>query len=156
GRAGATFAGLAYMLCQRLFLMINMPTFMVECLLPVMLYAIHEMVRRRSLGFSLFAGFIGGSQFLGGFPESSFIFAVISAAFCLWLAISDAHRGSAWPRVVLLAVLAALVASALSAFQLSEFVRFVLAAHTTHSTSYGTVVKEPYWLLPLFVSNVFG
>jgi hypothetical protein len=156
GRAGATFSGLAFMLCQRLFVVINMPTFMVECLLPVMLYAIHEMVKRRSVGFSLFAGFVGGSQFLGGFPESSFIFTLISVAFFLWLAILDYRQAGEWRRAALLGLLTAFVTLALSAFQLAEFARLVFAAHTTHTTTFGTVVKEPYWLLPLFTSNFFG
>jgi hypothetical protein len=60
GREGATFSALAYMLCQRLFLLINMPTFTIEALLPLMLYAINEMVKRKNLGFALFAGAIGG------------------------------------------------------------------------------------------------
>jgi hypothetical protein len=62
GREGATFSALAYMLCQRLFLLINMPAFTIEALLPLMLYAINEMVKRKSLGFALFAGAIGGAH----------------------------------------------------------------------------------------------
>jgi hypothetical protein len=156
GRAGATFSGLAYMLCQRLFLIINMPAFMIECLLPVMLYAIHEMVRRKSVGFSLFAGVVGGSQFLGGFPEASFIFTLVSGAFFLWLAVCDYRQQGDWRCLALLGLLTAFVTLALSAFQLAEFARLVFAAHTVHTTSYGAVVKEPYWLLPLFISNFFG
>ena len=155
-REGAIFSGLAYMLRQRLFLVINMPAFMIECLMPLMLYAVHETVRRKSLGFALFAGAIGGAQFLGGFPETSFMFGLIGGLFFLWLTIWEYRAGGDWKRGFLLAAVIAAVTLALSGFQLSEFARLVLASDTAHTTSYGTVVKEPYWLLPMFLPNFFG
>ncbi len=88
-REGATFSGLAYMLCQRLFLIINMPAFTIECLLPLMLYAISEMVKRKSIGFALFVGSLAGAQFLGGFPEASFMLALISGLFFVLLLWRD-------------------------------------------------------------------
>ena len=63
-REGAAFM-LAYMLCQRLFLVINMPSFTIECLLPLMLYSISEMIKRRSMGFALFAGAMEARSFSG-------------------------------------------------------------------------------------------
>jgi hypothetical protein len=156
GRVGATFSGLAYMLCQRLFLIINMPAFTIECLLPVMLYAVHQMVRHRSVGFSLLAGFIGGGQFLAGFPETSFILGLVTGAFFLWLMVADYRRGGNWKHGIFLASLAVAVTLALSAFQLAEFATFLLHSTTAHHTGYGTVVKEPFWLLPLLLPNFFG
>jgi hypothetical protein len=155
-REGATFSGLAYMLCQRLFLVINMPSFTIECLLPLLLYAVNEMVKRKSLGFALFAGAIGGAQFLGGFPEASFMLGLISGLFFLWLLIQDYRSTGAWKRGVWLALITAVVAVALSGFQLAEFAKFVVVSHHSHSTNYGTVVKQPFWLLPMFLPNFFG
>ncbi len=156
GRVGATFSGLAYMLCQRLFLIINMSAFMVECLLPMMLYAVHEMVRRKSVGFSLLAGFIGGSQFLAGFPEASFILGLITGAFFLWLTIGDWQRGGGWKRSIALASLTVAVTLALSGFQLAEFANLCCTHHSAHDVSYGIHVKKPFWLLPLLLPNFFG
>ena len=156
GRVGATFAGLAYMLCQRLFLIINMPAFTVECLLPVMLYAVHQMVRRKSVEFSLLAGAIGGCQFLAGFPETSFILGLIAGAFFLWLTVEDYRSGGRWQRGILLASLTVAVTLALSAFQLAEFATLLLHSTTAHHANYGTVVKEPFWLLPGLLPNFFG
>jgi hypothetical protein len=155
-REGVTFSALAYMFCQRLFLVINMPSFTIECLLPLMLYAVNEMVKRKSLGFALFAGAIGGAQFLGGFPEASFMLGLASGLFFLWLMIRDYRSNGAFARNLLLCLVTAAVTLALSAFQLAEFGKLLIASHTVHTASYGTVVKEPFWLLALFLPNFFG
>jgi len=155
-REGATFGGLAYMLCQRLFLVINMPSFTIECLLPLMLYAINEMMKRKSIGFALFAGAIGGAQFLGGFPEASFMFALVSGLFFLWLLLLDYRSTGALKHGIVCGVVVAAIAIALSGFQLAEFTKLLSAAQTSHTTIYGTVVKQPFWLLPLFLPNFFG
>jgi hypothetical protein len=155
-REGAIFSGLAYMLCQRLFMIINMPSFMIESLLPLMLYAVHELVKRKTLHFALLAGAIGGSQFLGGFPEASFIFGLITALFFLWVMVGDARAGGDWRRAIVLAALTAALTLMLSAFQLIEFVRLLTESYTFHDTHYGTVVKQPYWLLAMFLPNAFG
>jgi hypothetical protein len=155
-RGGATFGGLAYMLCERLFLVINMPSFTIECLLPMMLYAIHEMVRRRSPGFMLLAGALGGAQFLAGFPETSFVFSSIAAAFFVLLLWRDFRSGGEIKTAAAYGFIAAGLALVLSAFQLVEFARFLPLAETSHTTNYGSVVKEPFWLLPLLLPNFFG
>lgn len=156
GREGALFAGLSYMLCQRLFFMINMPTFHVECLLPMMLFSVNEMVKRRSLHYAMLAGIIGGVQFLGGFPETSFIFAVATITFFLWLLAWHRRSRNALTKVLLLGLLAGVLSVAISGFQLGEFVRLLAIGNSSHSPAYGRVVKEPFWLMPLFVPNFFG
>ena len=45
---------------------------------------------------------------------------------------------------------------ALSGFQLAEFARLVSTAQTLHTAGYGVEVKEPYYLLSLFLPNFFG
>ena len=98
----------------------------------------------------------GGAQFLAGFPETSFMFGLICALFFLWLMARDFSKSGDIKRSLLLAVVTGSVALALSAFQLAEFVTFLAASYTVHTESYGTVVKEPFWLLPLFLPNFFG
>ena len=153
---GAVFGGLAYMLCQRLFLIINMPSFQIECLLPILLFAIHQTVRTKRLAYAAFAGFIAGAQFLGGFPEASFVVSVIAGLFFVWLLIAFDRSTRARLSSLKLALVIGVIALALSGFQLAEFVRFVAVSHNSHNTTYGTVVKEPFWLLPLFLPNFFG
>ena len=48
------------------------------------------------------------------------------------------------------------VTLALSAFQLAEFATLLLHSTTAHHANYGTVVKEPFWLLPGLLPNFFG
>lgn len=155
-RAGAVFAGLAYMLCQRLFLVIQMPTFPIECLLPLMLYAINEMMKRKSVAFALLAGAIGGTQFLGGFPESSFILGIAAGSFYLWLLARDYRAADRIEYGLLLGGIVAAVTLAISAFQLAEFFKLLSASYTLHTSNYGLAVKEPFWLLPLLLPNFFG
>jgi hypothetical protein len=155
-REAATFSALAFMFCQRLFLVINMPSFTIECLLPIMLYSINEAVKRKSIGFALFAGVIGGSQFLGGFPEASFMFGLVSGLFFLWLMLQDYNSVSVTKRNLLLGLAIAVVTILLSAFQLVEFGKLLAASNTAHSTGYGLVVKEPFWLLAMLLPNFFG
>lgn len=155
-REAGTFSALAYMFCQRLFLVINMPSFTIECLLPLMLYAINEMVKRKSLGFALFAGAIGGGQFLGGFPEASFMLGLVSGLFYLWVLLQDYRSIGAMKQSLLLGLATAAVVVALSSFQLIEFGKLLIASHTAHSAIYGTVVKEPFWLLAMLLPNFFG
>ena len=71
------------MLCERLFVLINMPAFHVETLLPLMLYSIKRMSAERSVLYGTMASVIGGVQFLGGMPYSSFTFAIIASTFFL-------------------------------------------------------------------------
>lgn len=156
GRSGAVFGALAYMLCQRLFLIIQMPTFFVECLLPLMLYAINEMMNRKSITFAMFAGAIGGIQFLGGFPESSFILGVASGSFYVWLLAREYRTAGRIEYGLLLGGIVALVTLAISGFQLAEFFKLLSASYTVHTSDYGAVVKEPFWLLPMLLPNFFG
>lgn len=152
----ATFSALAYMLCQRLFLVINMPSFSIECLLPLMLYAVNETVKRKSVGFSLLAGIIGGAQFLAGFPEVSFILGLLSGVFFLWLVFQERGSAADVKNSVLLGLVIATVTLLLSAFQLLEFGSLLASSKTAHSAMYGTVVKEPFWLLAMLLPNFFG
>ena len=55
GREGALFSALSYMLCERLFVLINMPAFHVETLLPLMLYSIKKMTAERSVLYGILA-----------------------------------------------------------------------------------------------------
>ncbi len=48
------------------------------------------------------------------------------------------------------------IAIGLSGFQLGEFAKLVFTGHTLHSKIYGMALKEPFWLLPLFLPNFFG
>jgi hypothetical protein len=155
-REGALFAGLSCMLCQRLFFIINMPTFQIECLLPLMLFAVNEMLKRKSASWACLAGVIGGVQFLGGFPETSLIFVVVSSGFFLWMLVQDHGSRRVLGKGILLGLLVAALTLAISGFQLGEFVRLLSHANSMHSSAYGAVVKQPYWLLPLFVPNFFG
>lgn len=156
GRDGAIFSGLAYMFCQRLFLIINMPAFTIECLLPLMLYAVNEMMKRRSIRFALLAGVVGGVQFLGGFPETSFMLGLVSSLFFLWLLFQNPRSLNKIKCGLLLALIVAALAIAIGGFQLAEFAKLLFASQTAHTASYGTVVKEPFWLLPMFLPNFFG
>jgi hypothetical protein len=99
---------------------------------------------------------IGGAQFLGGFPKTSFMLGLTSGLFFLWLMLRDYRSNGAFERNLLLCLVTAAVTLALSAFQLAEFGKLLIASHTAHTASYGTVVKEPFWLLPLFLPNFFG
>lgn len=155
GDLGAIFAAIAYMLSQRLLMIINMASFQVEALLPIMLFAILLMCRRRTMRHAAFVGALGGIQFLGGFPESSFTLCVIGGLFFLWFFVFQA-KGDERGRLLILGVSAALLTLAVSAFQLGEFVRLLPRAWTSHTTSYGAAVKTPFWLMPLMVPNFFG
>ena len=55
GREGALFSALSYMLCERLFVLINMPAFHIETLLPLMLYSIKKMTAERSVLYGILA-----------------------------------------------------------------------------------------------------
>ena len=154
GPQGALFSGLTYMLCERLFLMTNMPNFNIEPLLPVMLYAIHEMVKAGSVRHMALAGIIGGSQFLGGFPEASFVFAVTASLFFLFV-IAGLSREQI-KRGVALGFLAATFSLLIGGIQIGEFFRYLPVSAHTHEDHYGSVTARPLDLLNLLVPHFFG
>lgn len=147
--------GVGYMFSQRLFVMVNMPTLNIESLLPMMLYAIVHVVRDRSITWVAVAGLIGGAQFLGGFPETSFIFAFCTAAFFLWLVLQPGNR-SHWVGHLGHGVAVAALCLLISGFHLAEFVRYLKMSNHVHTEAYGLVVKEPFWLMSLFLPNFWG
>jgi hypothetical protein len=155
GQEAALVSAVSYMFCQRLFLVINLPTFQVETLLPLMLFGIHRMVMFRSWRYAIFVGWIGASQLLAGFPESSFIFCLLSAAFFLFL-ILQAMPLPLWKSHVALGAIAAATAVLLSGFQLGEFARYLSLAHHAHAATYGLGVKSPIDLIRVFVPYYFG
>ena len=153
GREGALFSALSYMLSERLFVILNMPAFHVETLLPLMLYLINRMSAERSVLYGTLAGVIGGVQFLGGMPESSFTFVIIASTFFVAAAyIHKLDRNAA----IRFCLLTCLITLAIGSFQLGEFARYLLLASHTHSTRYGEVVHDAKWILPLLLPNPFG
>lgn len=156
GRNAAIFSGLSYMLCERLFLLVNMPSFQVECLLPMMLFAVNEMTKNRSVGFALFAGIIGGAQFLAGFPEGSFIFALVATAFFVFRVFFHSNARYSLTRTLGLGLITATLAVAMSSFQLIEFIRYTFYSDHVHVPGYGSITKPIYFLLSLLLPNFFG
>lgn len=155
GPGPAVFCAVSYMLCQRLFVIMNMPTFYVETLLPIMLFSIQRMVATRAYGWAIAAGWIGGTQFLGGCPETSFIFCFLSAAFFLFQA-SQADQRNGWRGHIARGVLVASISLLLSGFQLGEFVRYLGTSQNFHSTWYGLMIQAPTALIRFFVPYYFG
>jgi hypothetical protein len=153
GREGALFSALSYMLCERLFVLINMPAFHVETLLPLMLYSIKKMTAERSVLYGILASVIGGVQFLGGMPESSFTFAIIASTF--FLLTVYAHRLNLGAAVGF-GLLTCFTTLAISGFQLGEFARYLPLASHAHTGQYGEVVLDTKWILPLLLPNPFG
>jgi len=155
-RRGALLGGLSYMLCQRLFLVINMPSFHVEALLPFMLFFIHEMIKTRKWHFVILAGCVAGIQFLGGQPESSFIFGFVAVLFFLW-ALFHHYKSKKLLMIGLLSGLIIVIISlAISGFHIMEFVRYLGLSNHVHVDTYGTITKSSFWLLNLFLPNFFG
>ena len=153
GRNGALFSALSYMLCERLFVLINMPAFHVETLLPLMLYLIKKMSAERSVLYGTLAGVIGGVQFLGGMPESSFTFAIVASTFFLLTVYTQRlNLGAA----VGLGLLTCFLTLAIAGFQLGEFARYLPLASHIHIGHYGEVVLDTTWILPLLLPNPFG
>ena len=154
-QAAALISAVSYMFCERFFVFINLSSFQVEALLPLMLFGIHRMVLFRSLRYSIFVGWIGASQFLGGFPEGSFIFCLISFAFFLFL-ISHISEHFWWKSHLWLAVIAGALALLLSGFQIGEFVRYLKLANHGHVNTYGWAVHSPADLIHLFAPYYLG
>jgi hypothetical protein len=154
-QGAALISAVSYMLCERFFVFINLSSFQVEALLPFMLFGIHRMVLFRSLRYSIVVGWIGASQFLGGFPEGSFIFCLISFAFFVFLT-SHVSEHFWWKSHLALAVLAGAVALLLSGFQIGEFVRYLKLANHGHVNTYGWAVHSPADLIHLFAPYYLG
>ncbi len=155
-KIGALFSGVSYMLCEHLFVFVNMPTFQIECLLPMMLFSINNMVKLKNVKYALLAGLIGGTQFLAGFPETSFIFSLITILFFCWILILYRGDRSVLKTGILLGLLATALTLAISGFQLGEFALYLPHSTHVHETWYGHVVKAPQYLMPLLISNFFG
>lgn len=155
-KPGALFAGLSYMLCEHMFVFVNMPPFLIISLLPMMLFSINKMLSTQRVIYALLAGLIGGSQFLGGFPETSFIFSLITMGFFFWILMLYRNNLNRVKTGLLLGLLATILTLALSGFQLGEFARYLSYSSHVHATWYGHVVKEPYYLISMFIANFFG
>jgi hypothetical protein len=154
-QAAALISAVSYMFCERLLIFINLPTFQVETLVPLMLFAIHRMVMFKSLRYAIFVGWIGASQFLGGFPESSFIVCLVSLAFFVFL-ISQSPERTDLKSHIGLGCTAAMIALLLSGFQVAEFVRYLKLANHGHPKTSGWVVHSPADLIHLFAPYYLG
>jgi hypothetical protein len=154
-QAAALVSAVGYMFCERLFVSVNMSSFHVETLLPLMLFGVHRMVTFRSMRYAIFAGWIGATQFLGGFPESSFIFCLVSVTFFSYLVLQPSNRFW-WKPNFLLGIGTGVIALLLGGFQLAEFLRYLKLANHVHGQNTGLAVHAPADLIHLFAPYYFG
>jgi len=150
-----------WMFSYRLISFMNHVTFNVEILFPWMLYFIDRYVRQREVKYLSLAGIVVGVQWLGGMPETSFIFSVVGAAYIVVAELDRLRWGLQYLATFLKRTTATLLATfgigiGLAAINLLPFTEMYLNSFNYHTTQYGIVPAPTRDLITMFMPTYFN